>query len=109
MENIKKTVENELIAEGGMTLGALADAFQVLQGGKNNGKGLSCVEEIIKLLRQGDVGRARRVATHDADKIHDSLGQNRDVEHLVKTELFRGESEHPWSFLERLQSESEED
>ena len=107
MENSEKYFKKLFIAEGGMTTDMLANLLDELQKEKNSGRGVSCVQEIVMWLRKGDIGKARAVATHDADKIHDTFGRYRDIEELIKTELFRGENEHPWSFLEMLQKEKE--
>lgn len=105
MKNLEEPPKDMLVAEGGMTTEALADALDELQKVKNNGRGVSCVEEIVMWLRDGDIRKARAVAIHDFDKIGDVLDQNKDIKELVKTELFRGEDKHPWSFLEKFQQE----
>ena len=102
MEN-KKNFEQESDGAEIMPLDEMADKLDALQGVKNDGRGVSCVRDIIAYLRRGDIGSARQVARTDHDKINDALGLNADIKEFIKKELFRGEAKHPWSFSEEFE------
>lgn len=47
----------------------LADLLDELQAKENDGRGVSCVRQVVLYLRRGDIGSATRGARHDHDKI----------------------------------------
>lgn len=82
----------------------MATRLDVLQLKENDGRGVECIKSAVGSLRRGNLDEARRICTHDADKIinYPSLMK------FVRDILFEGENEHPWSLLERLQAHSRE-
>lgn len=46
----------------------VADELDVLQAGKNDGRGISCIRTIIMYLRQGDIKSAICVRRNEGDK-----------------------------------------
>lgn len=102
------TRKEALIAEGGISSTTLAERIELLykQNPENTNR---TIEFIISHLRSGDVSSARALAFTDGDKIHDALGKYREVEALLKKELFRGEENHPWSLLDELAAAREDE
>lgn len=62
---------------------ALADELDRLQSGKNNGRGVSCIQTIIIYLRIGDIDKAKAVYFNEGDKINNYP----DIEKLLQDEL----------------------
>lgn len=58
----------------------MADKLDHLQQAKNDGRGVSCVKDVITYLRRGDFEQAKRIATHD----HDKIGAYPDIEELME-------------------------
>jgi hypothetical protein len=51
------------------TFDLIADELWSLQAKQNNGRGISCVQTVVHLIRHGLIDEAERVADWDHDKI----------------------------------------
>lgn len=76
-----------------------ADELDNLQKQENDGRGVSCVKEVVSYLRMGKLQEARAVCFTDHDKIINYPA----LKEFIVTNLFEEGEEHPWSTLERLQ------
>lgn len=59
----------------------MAEKLDALQQGKNDGRGVNCVKDVVACLRRGDFEQAKRIATHD----HDKIGNYPEIEELMET------------------------
>lgn len=58
----------------------LADKLEALQATKNDGRGVSCVRDIILYLRRNDIEGAKAVYDCDGDKI---CGSYPDIDKMI--------------------------
>ena len=96
-------MEKEEQHEHIMTSEELSDKLDALQGIQNDGRGISCVKEMIVYLRMGNIEAARSIAYTDHDKLNNP--DYVEVREFIKTGLFRGQDEHPWSHSDKLSEE----
>ena len=71
---------------------SLANELDALQESKNDGRGVSCVQDVIAYLRMGRVEDARARASCD----HDKVSHYPDIEKILKEKLFDGVDLYAW-------------
>ncbi len=81
-----------------LTFAEIANRLEVLQQNENNGRGVSCVKEVIVWLRRGDFEKAKLMATHD----HDKIANYPEIERIMET---YGLCESYETFRERFNKE----
>ena len=85
-------------------LNFLAEQLDELQNQENNGRGISCIRQVVADLRVGDLENARQVCFWD----HDKIINYPQIKSFIIANLFEPGEDHPWSVLEKLQLEDRE-
>ena len=80
-------------------LNKMADELDSLQAKENEGRGITCVKDVVTSLRRGDLDSAKQVCSWD----HDKIGNYPEIKEFIKNNLFNKDKEHPWSVLERFE------
>ena len=64
----------------------VADRLFALQAAENDGRGISCVRQVVDELRRGDIEGARIIADMDGDKLRAHPG----IENYLEETIFVG-------------------
>ena len=83
-----------------LELGDIIQKLHYFQENVNNGKGLTCIGDIINNLNEGNIAGARIVCGWEHNKIDDYP----EIKELLKNNLFRDQKDDPWSISEDIES-----